>query len=56
MQGFQIDIDHWRQIYLLFGAIWGLEAARVKWLRQSVLDQRHISQNLRPVWPLIYPA
>jgi hypothetical protein len=32
MQGFQIDIDHWRQVFLCFGAIWGLEAARLKWL------------------------
>lgn len=31
LQGFQIDIDHWRQVYLLFGMIWGFEAARVRW-------------------------
>jgi hypothetical protein len=33
MQGFQIDIDHWRQLFLCFGAVWGAEAARLKWLR-----------------------
>jgi O-antigen ligase len=33
LQGFQIDIDHWRQLFLCFGAIWGMEAARLKWLR-----------------------
>lgn len=31
LQGFQIDIDHWRHFYLLLGAVWGLEAARQKW-------------------------
>jgi hypothetical protein len=28
IQGFQIDVDHWRQLYLMFGMIWGLEARR----------------------------
>ena len=31
LQGFQIDIDHWRHVWLMFGAVWGLEAARVRW-------------------------
>lgn len=31
MQGFQIDIDHWRQLFLAFGAVWGIEAARLRW-------------------------
>ena len=31
LQGFQIDIDHWRQVFLLFGMIWGFEAARIRW-------------------------
>lgn len=35
LQGFQIDIDHWRQLFLAFGAVWGLEAARLRWLRQQ---------------------
>ena len=30
MQGLQIDVDHWRQLYLCFGAVWGMEAARIK--------------------------
>jgi hypothetical protein len=34
-QGFQIDIDHWRWVFLQFGAIWGLEAARVRWEMQE---------------------
>lgn len=32
LQGFQIDIDHWRQMFLCFGAVWGFEAARLRWL------------------------
>ena len=32
LQGFQIDIDHWRQLFLMFGMVWGLEIARRKWL------------------------
>ncbi len=26
LQGFQIDIDHWRHVYLMLGLIWGLRA------------------------------
>ena len=32
IQGFQIDIDHWRHVYLMLGAVWGLEGARFLWL------------------------
>jgi hypothetical protein len=35
LQGFQIDIDHWRQVFLLFGMIWGFEAARLRWLQRE---------------------
>ena len=35
MQGFQIDIDHWRQLFLAFGAVWGLEAARLRWTSED---------------------
>ena len=31
VQGLQIDIDHWRQVFLCFGAVWGMEAARHRW-------------------------
>lgn len=31
LQAFQIDVDHWRHVLLLYGAVWGLEAARQKW-------------------------
>ena len=32
LQGFQIDIDHWRHVYLLMAGVWGLETARLRWL------------------------
>lgn len=35
LQGFQIDIDHWRWVFLCFGAVWGAEAGRVRWLQQQ---------------------
>lgn len=35
LQGFQIDIDHWRQMFLCFGAVWGFEAARLRWCAQQ---------------------
>jgi len=44
LQGFQIDVDHWRQVFLCFGAIWGLEAARQRWLAQNKLP----THALRP--------
>lgn len=38
IQGLQIDIDHWRMFYGSLGAVWGIEAARQRWLRQSSRD------------------
>jgi hypothetical protein len=32
LQAFQIDIDHWRHVWLMLGVVWGLEAARRKWM------------------------
>lgn len=37
LQAFQIDIDHWRMFYLGLGAIWGMEAARRRWLASKDL-------------------
>ncbi len=34
LQGLQIDLDHWRMFYLSLGAVWGIEAARQRWLKQ----------------------
>ena len=38
LQAMQIDIDHWRHVYLFIGAVWGLEAARLRWLRTGAMD------------------
>lgn len=35
LQGFQIDIDHWRHVFLMLGAVWGIETARVRWLESG---------------------
>ncbi|MDB5560515.1 MAG: polymerase [Enterovirga sp.] len=32
LQAFQIDIDHWRHVYIMLGMVWGLEAGRWRWL------------------------
>jgi hypothetical protein len=32
LQAFQIDIEKWRHVYMMLGMIWGLEAARLRWL------------------------
>ncbi len=31
LQAFQIDIEKWRHVYMMFGMVWGLEAARLAW-------------------------
>lgn len=30
LQAFQIDIDHWRHVFMMFGMVWALEAARLR--------------------------
>jgi hypothetical protein len=40
LQGFQIDVDHWRQLFLCCGAVWGLEAARLRWLAKTPTEAR----------------
>ena len=35
LQALQIDIDHWRHFYLMLGMVWGMEAARHKWVRSQ---------------------
>ncbi|KMO30397.1 O-antigen ligase family protein [Methylobacterium aquaticum] len=32
LQAVQIDIEKWRHVYMMLGIVWGLEAARVRWL------------------------
>jgi hypothetical protein len=43
LQGFQIDIDHWRHVYLLIGAVWALETARRRWLER----EQRVSESVR---------
>ncbi|WP_174873176.1 O-antigen ligase family protein [Enterovirga aerilata] len=40
LQALQIDIDHWRHVYIMLGMVWGLEAGRRRWLasRSAVPD------------------
>lgn len=45
MQGFQIDVDHWRHTFILLGAVWGLEAARQRWFER--LPATEISSSSR---------
>ncbi len=35
LQGFQIDIDHWRFVFFMLGAVWGLEAQRRRWIDEG---------------------
>ena len=48
LQGFQIDIDHWRQLYIMLGAVWGLEAARQRWAATQGETARPPPLTLRP--------
>lgn len=32
LQAFQIDIEKWRHVYMMLGMVWGLEAARMRWI------------------------
>lgn len=40
LQAMQIDIDHWRMFYLSVGSVWGLEAARLRWLTARERNER----------------
>lgn len=33
LQAMQIDIDHWRHVFLFLAAVWGLESGRQSWLK-----------------------
>lgn len=45
LQAFQIDIEHWRHVYMMWGMIWALEVARVRYVKQHTLERR---QNMVP--------
>ncbi|MFE1598350.1 O-antigen ligase family protein [Methylobacterium sp. ID0610] len=43
LQAFQIDVEKWRHVYMMLGIVWGLEAARVRWLcRPTVCTARQM--------------
>jgi hypothetical protein len=48
LQGFQIDIDHWRHVYLMLGMIWGMEAARMRWSETRRLTPAGSAAAARP--------
>ncbi|WP_237481676.1 O-antigen ligase family protein [Lichenibacterium dinghuense] len=50
LQGFQIDIDHWRHVFLMLGAVWGIETARVRWLERGG-DAGPVSRRAPPLRP-----
>ena len=45
LQAFQIDIDHWRFVWLMVGAVWGMESGRVTY---GVLQARERRRIVRP--------
>ncbi len=47
LQALQIDIDHWRMFFVTFGAVWGVEAARVKWLEAG--SPKPLRRKVKPV-------
>lgn len=48
LQGFQIDVDHWRFVFFMLGAVWGLEAQRQRWIYQG---REPITPPSRPAAP-----
>lgn len=32
LQAVQIDVEKWRHVYMMLGMVWGMEAARLRWL------------------------
>jgi hypothetical protein len=40
IQGFQIDSDHWRHWWLMFGLTWGLAAVSGRWQRRQAADRQ----------------
>ncbi len=54
VQGFQIDTDHWRHWWLMFGLTWGLAAVSERWLRHQAATRAaqaalaSASANARP--------
>jgi O-antigen ligase len=56
LQAFQIDIDHWRHVFLMLGVVWGLEAGRQKWLpRRGSTSADHVKDEARTCAPRVNP-
>ena len=53
LEGFVVDIDHWRHVFLLIGAVWGLETARIRWIESM---RRRQQQKADPPPPLARAA
>lgn len=53
LQAFQIDIDHWRFVWLTLGMVWGLESARVA---HKVVQARARRREMRPPAPALTSA
>ncbi|MDB5511223.1 MAG: polymerase [Enterovirga sp.] len=45
LQAFQIDIDHWRHVYIMLGVVWGLEAGRARW---ELGRRRRLAEDAAP--------
>ena len=50
LQALQIDIDHWRHVYIMLGMVWGLEAGRCRWMAA------HAPSSAAPAMPGLVPA
>jgi hypothetical protein len=51
LQAFQIDIDHWRHVYVMMGMVWGLECARTGWAARAAAGTLAAPEALRPPAP-----
>ena len=45
LQAFQIDIDHWRFVWLMVGIVWGMESARVAYRMLHTHERRRAPQT-----------
>ena len=56
LQGFQIDIDHWRHVFLMLGAVWGIETARVRWRERHAAGDQATRRDASAVAPGSRPS
>lgn len=48
LQAAQIDIEKWRHVYMMLGMVWGLEAARLLWLRDAGIRSTRAARSAGP--------